>query len=114
MLFDEEVEAWHTLEDYILKKNLIAWSQYGVNKVSARRMIRELMRLAAEHLASDIGPEVAKKLAFSVPTLSRSTMPKKAKAVAKARGRKPAEKPEPKPTHRIAWNRPWKRRPGDV
>ncbi len=117
MLLDEEVEAWQTLEAYLLKKKVIDLSQLGTKKVGARRMIRELLRLAAEHVAAEIGPKVAEKLSAPAPMPPRkyrNFAQSKAKPVAKARGRKPAKKPDPKPTHRIAWDRPWGSRAGDA
>ena len=123
MLFDEEVEAWQTLENYLLKKNLITYSQVDTKKVGAKRVIRGLMQLMAEQLAAEIGPEVAEKLAIPLRHRSpgrphRTPGPGNAKPGAKPRGRPPVQKPkpepEPEPTHRIAWDRPWKPRPGDA
>lgn len=123
ILFDDEVEAWRTLEEYLLKKKPIAWTQPGPKRIGARRMVRELLRLAAEHLAAEIGPTIAKKLA-SPPPVSEFQARRAAKqvkmklAAAKTRGRKPAKKPakkpDPKPTQRLVWNRPWKSRTGDT
>ena len=121
MLFDDEVEAWQALENYLLEKNLITYSQVDAKKVGAKRVIRGLMQLMTEQLAAEIGPEVAEKLAIPLrhrsPGRPRRTPEQgNAKPGAKPRGRPPAQKPEqePEPTHRIAWDRPWKPRPGDA
>ncbi len=119
MLFDDEVEAWQILQGYLLQKaNRSDWSQPNDKKVTTRRMIRELMRLAAEHVAVEIGPEIAEKLS-SPPPLSdflvrRSARQRSVKPAAKARGRKPGKKPDPKPTQRIHWNRRSGTRMGDA
>lgn len=126
-LFDEEIEAWQALEAYGQKMNWTDWSSPGATKVSKRRLLRELMRMAAVQLAADIGPEIAAKLAvppplpdFIIRRRRRSMEYEKLQAAAKARkpAKKLAPKPKPdaesKPTRRVYWNRPRKPRAGDV
>lgn len=124
-LFDEEIEAWQALEAYGLKMNWTDWSNPSATKISKRRLLRELMRMAAVQLADEIGPEIAAKLAvppplpdFIIRRRRRSMEFEKLQAAAKAR--KPAKKlapkpkPAPKPTRRIYWNRRSKSQAGDA
>lgn len=118
IIFDEEVQAWQILEAYLLKTKEGQLGIFGVKKISSRRMCRELLRLAAEHLKTEIGPEVAQKLA-APPALSdflvrRSNAIQKAKLAMKGRKPKPVKKVASEPPPRTVWNRPWKRRPGDL
>mgnify|MGYP003390164259 CR=1 FL=1 len=126
VLFDEEVEAWNAFEKYAVSKNMVVWSRIGSQSVSSQRVLRVILQLAAEHLAADIGPELAEKLAiprpyprpYSRPIARTVTRASASKTVTKASklkaGKKGKKEKEPVPTHRIAWNRPWKSRGGNA
>lgn len=109
-LFDEEVEVWNALEKYAVKKKLAVWTRPDVKKISRQRLLREILRLAAERVAAEIGPEIGQKLASPRPYYRRSAGvrgPQTEQPAAKTRGRKPAEKAPSKTARRIHWDRPW-------
>ena len=68
-LFDEEVVAWNALLNHALKKKLASAFRFGSSTTSSSRLLREILRLAAEHVATDIGPGVAASLATPRPYL---------------------------------------------
>ena len=122
MLIDEEVEAWRILEAYLIKKDRIESPMPNPPKITSKRMLRELLRLAAEHLSAEIGPKVAASLA-SPPTIpqflmNRAAAQRNTKPASKARGRKPGEKPKPVPAaksaRRVYWDRPYQHGTGDA
>ncbi len=116
-LFDEEVEVWNALEKYAVKKKLEVLSRPDVKKVSSQRLLREILRLAAERVAAEIGPEIGQKLASPRPYYRRSAAvrdPRTEQPAAKTRGRKPAEKAPQKTPRRVHWDRPWTPSPGDA
>lgn len=111
-LFDEEVVAWDALEKYFLEKKLVQPYVAGSSTLPTRRMIRELLRMAAMQLANEIGPKIALRLAEPPPkfnSLWEQNYPRKPKPPGRnqpgKRGRKPAKKPDPMPQPRIYWNR---------
>ena len=116
-LFDEEVEVWKALEKYAVQKELLVWSRPGIPKISSQRLFREILRLAAEHVAADIGPEFAQKLASPLPYPqmgARGRVPLTEQPTAKTGDRKPAKKAPKQPARRTRWDRPWTPSPGEA
>lgn len=109
LLVDEEVEVWNALEQYARKRKFPVISQAGTGKVSAQRMLRVILRLAAERVADSIGEDLAKKLVAPRLIIPHWRKAKPARPVpAKPPGRRAAKKPTPKPTRRVHWDRPWR------
>ena len=122
-LFDEEVVAWDALLNHALKKKLAIALRPGLSTISSARILREILRLAAEHVATDIGPGVAASLAAPrpyvrtgqgaglVPRSNRNESVSQALKMkrAKSTGRNPksVEKPAVKSKVRVFWDRPW-------
>ncbi len=121
MLLDEEVEAWQALEAYVLKKQKVVPARLDQKKVGTRELLRELLRMVTEQLASEIGPEFAQKLSsprrvsdFIMRRRAAQQKSKSVPSVAKTRGRKPAKKAPQKTARRIRWDRPWTPPPGEA
>ena len=128
-LYDEEVVAWNSLQDYALKMNLVIASRPDSSTVSSPRVLREILRLAAEGVAADIGPEVAASLAAPrpYPLMGRGDFPSRKsptqsasraskKKPAKSAGRRPksVKKPAVKSNVRVFWDRRWNPPLGDT
>jgi hypothetical protein len=111
LLLNEEVEVWNELEGYALRRRMPVISQAGTGKASVQRMLRVILRLAAERVADDIGANVAEKLALPRALSPRGRpmiTPRPKKPKPKVRAVRAAKRPPVKPKHRIYWDRPWK------
>ena len=121
-LFNDEVEAWQKVVAVILKRRLADPDKFDVKKPILGVIFRDLLQIAATHLADEIGPEIAQKLASPLPipdflAARQQRMQEKLDAKAKALVDKPApknvvKKAPPKPTQRTVWNRPQGSRSG--
>jgi len=119
ILFNEEVVAWETLEEYFLREKIVLPYVEGSSTLPARRMLRELLRMAAAQLPTVVSPKIAESLAKPSPKgvafsdWDKDQVKKSANVKRSGEpGPKAAKKPKSMPTHRVAWDRPWKPRPG--
>lgn len=115
LLLNEEVEVWQALHDYAVKKKMAIWSRPNRPTVSNTRLMREILRMAAERLAQETGDEsLASKLAQprEYPPLGPQYRRARPVVSKKSTKRKPKTVVDPRPTHRIYWNRPWRTRSG--
>ena len=112
-LFNDEVEAWQKVEATILKRRLADPDKVDFKKPTLGVIFRDLLQIAATHLADEIGPETARKLATPLPIADflaarqqRTQENLDAKALAdKPASKKAAKKAPPEPTPRTVWNR---------
>lgn len=107
ILCDSEVVVWEQLEKYFLEQKIVQPYVEGSTTLPTRRMLRELMRMAALQLPTVISSTLAESLAGSPPAREKPAKWDKPSVSKSAKPKQIRKKGTPKPTHRIAWDRPW-------